>query len=284
MIRLQPIINLVDIKKVFKNKLVFKDITFSIPKGSIFAFLGLNGSGKSTLLNIILEILLPTSGNILMYNSKLKKDKIGVVFQENTFDNELTIYENMIIRGKLYNLKKDYLDNKILELANDLNMTSYLHNKYKYCSGGQKRIAMIAKALLTNPEIIIMDEPTTALDIEARKKVWDYLLKLNKEKNLTIFYSSHYIDEASLATNLCILNKGKIVFNGTYKDLITKYSNKHLEIDLQNNTLKKEINSVSTAISYLNKLDFNKINTFSLKNSNLEEIFLKLVQNENSCI
>lgn len=284
MIRLQPIINLVDIKKVFKNKLVFKDITFSIPKGSIFAFLGLNGSGKSTLLNIILEILLPTSGNILMYNSKLKKDKIGVVFQENTFDNELTIYENMIIRGKLYNLKKDYLDNKILELANDLNMTSYLHNKYKYCSGGQKRIAMIAKALLTNPEIIIMDEPTTALDIEARKKVWDYLLKLNKEKNLTIFYSSHYIDEASLATNLCILNKGKIVFNGTYKDLITKYSNKHLEINMQNNTLKKEINSVSTAISYLNKLDFNKINTFSLKNSNLEEIFLKLVQNENSCI
>ena len=131
MIRLQSIINLVDIKKVFKNKLVFKDITFSIPKGSIFAFLGLNGSGKSTLLNIILEILLPTSGKILMYNSKLKKDKIGVVFQENTFDNELTIYENMIIRGKLYNLKKDYLDNKILELANDLNMTSYLHNKYK---------------------------------------------------------------------------------------------------------------------------------------------------------
>ena len=281
---MQSIINLVDIKKVFKNKLIFKDITFNIPKGSIFAFLGLNGSGKSTLLNIILEILLPTSGKILMYNNKLKKDKIGVVFQENTFDNELTIYENMIIRGKLYNLEKDYLKKKILELANGLNMTSYLHNKYKYCSGGQKRIAMIAKALLNNPEIIIMDEPTTALDIEARKKVWDYLLKLNKEKNLTIFYSSHYIDEASLATNLCILNKGKIVFNGTYKDLITKYSNKHLEIDLQNNTLKKEINSVSSAISYLNKLDFNKINTFSLKNSNLEEIFLKLVQNENSCI
>ena len=165
-----PIIELKNVKKEYKNKLIFKDITFNIPKGSIFAFLGLNGSGKSTLLNIIIEILLPTSGNILMYNNKLKKDKIGVVFQENTFDNELTIYENMIIRGKLYNLKKDYLDNKILELANDLNMTSYLHNKYKYCSGGQKRIAMIAKALLANPEIIIMDEPTTALDIEAQKK------------------------------------------------------------------------------------------------------------------
>ena len=154
---MQSIINLVDIKKVFKNKLVFKDITFNIPKGSIFAFLGLNGSGKSTLLNIILEILLPTSGKILMYNNKLKKDKIGVVFQENTFDNELTIYENMIIRGKLYNLEKDYLKKKILELANGLNMTSYLHNKYKYCSGGQKRIAMIAKALLINPDILIMD-------------------------------------------------------------------------------------------------------------------------------
>ncbi len=273
MIRLQSIINLVDIKKVFKNKLIFKDISFNIPKGSIFAFLGLNGSGKSTLLNIIIEILLPTSGNILMYNSKLKKDKIGVVFQENTFDNELTIYENMIIRGKLYNLKKDYLDNKILELANDLNMTSYLHNKYKYCSGGQKRIAMIAKALLTNPEIIIMDEPTTALDIETRKKVWNILLKLNREQQLTIFFSSHYIEEAQIATNLCILKNGIILFHGTYQTLISKYGKKQLQVQLHHSIIKKEISSIHTALHYLSSLDFHNIETFSLSNSNLEDIF-----------
>ncbi len=284
MILIEPILTIQHVKKDFHHQPVLKDISFTIPKGSIFAILGLNGAGKSTLLHIIMQILLPTSGKVQMNGKPILKDKIGVVFQENTLDEELTIYENLVLRGRLYQIKRKQLHQRIMYLAKELGMESYLDKKYKHCSGGQKRIAMIARALLMNPEIIIMDEPTTALDIEARKKVWDYLLKLNKEKNLTIFYSSHYIDEASLATNLCILNKAKIVFNGTYKDLITKYSNKHLEIDLQNNTLKKEINSVSTAISYLNKLDFNKINTFSLKNSNLEEIFLKLVQNENSCI
>lgn len=117
-----------------------------------------------------------------MNNQKILKEKIGVVFQENTFDEELTIYENMIIRGRLYNIKKNLLEEKILKLSKELGIDSFLHKKYKYCSGGQKRIAMIARALLIDPEIIIMDETTTALDIETRKKLWDFLLKLNKEK------------------------------------------------------------------------------------------------------
>lgn len=279
---LNSILTLKNIKKEFHHTVVLKDISFDIPKGSIFAFLGSNGAGKSTLLNIIIQVLLPTSGKILMNGQKVLKNKIGVVFQENTFDDELTIYENMMIRGSLYNIKNEILQEKILEIVTELGINSFLHTKYKYCSGGQKRIAMIARALLITPEIIIMDEPTTALDIETRKKLWDFLLKLNKEKKLTIFFSSHYIEEAEVATNLCVLKSGKIIFNGTYQDLISNYSKKQLKINLKDITINKEISSVEKALFYLKQLDYKKIDTFSLANSNLEEIFLKLVYNENT--
>lgn len=281
---MDSILTLDNIKKQFNHTAVLKGITFEIPRGSIFAFLGSNGAGKSTLLNIILQILLPTSGKVMMNGKKILKDKIGVVFQENTLDDELTVYDNLMIRGSLYNINKKDLEKKIFELAKELGISSFLHAKYKCCSGGQKRIAMIARAILMNPEIIIMDEATTALDIETRKKVWDFLLKLNKEKRVTIFFSSHYIEEAEIATNLCILKSGKIIFNGTYQELISNYSKKQLEVNIDNTVVKKDMTSVSNALFYLEQLDSRKIDTFSLANSNLEEIFLRLVSNENACL
>lgn len=156
---MNSILTLKNIKKEFHHNIVLKDVSFEIPKGSIFVFLGANGAGKSTLLNIILQILLPTSGEILMNKGKILKHKIGVVFQENTLDDELTIYENMMVRGSLYNIKKKILQERILDITKKLGIDTFLHTKYKVCSGGQKRIAMIARALLMDPEIIIMDEP-----------------------------------------------------------------------------------------------------------------------------
>ena len=281
---MQSILTLKNIKKEFKNKVVLKDVTFKIPKGSIFAFLGSNGAGKSTLLNIIMQIILPTSGTILMNENKIKNEKIGIVFQENTLDEELTIYENLMIRGMLYKINKKELETRINNLSKELGLTPFLHNKYKTCSGGQKRIAMIARSLLMNPEILIMDEATTALDIETRKKLWDFLLKLNKERNLTIFFSSHYIEEAEVATNLCILKSGKIIFDGTYKDLINNYSKKQLKINFKDKEINQEIEGIDKAMLYLKRLNYNDIDTFSLQNSNLEEIFLRLINNENTCI
>ena len=278
---MNALLTLKNIKKEFKQNIVLKDVSFEIPKGSIFAFLGANGAGKSTLLNIIMQILLPTSGKVLMEGKEISKQKIGVVFQENTFDEELSIYENLMIRGKLYNIKSNVLSRRISSISKELGMDTFLHKKYKHCSGGQKRISMIARALLMNPKIIIMDEPTTALDIETRKKLWNFLLKLNKTNHLTIFFSSHYIEEAEIASNLCILKAGKIVFNGKYNDLISRYSNKQLQINFKNKVVKKEISSVKNALEYLQMQDYKQINTFSLSNSNLEEIFLKLINHEN---
>lgn len=181
---MSAILSLKDIKKDFGSTQVLKGVSFDIPKGSIFAFLGANGAGKSTLLNIIMQILLPTSGKVLMNGEHILKERIGIVFQENTFDEELSIYENMMIRGSLYHIKKSELNKRILELSRELGMDSFLYRKYKVCSGGQKRIAMIARALIMRPSIVIMDEATTAIDIETRRKVWDFLLRLNREKGI----------------------------------------------------------------------------------------------------
>lgn len=281
---MKSILTIEHIKKEFHHHPVLNDISFSIPKGSIYAILGLNGAGKSTLLHIIMQILLPTSGKIQMNGKPILKDKIGVVFQENTLDEELTIYENLWLRGRLYHIKKKILHQRIMDLSHELGMDAYLNQKYQYCSGGQKRIAMIARALLMNPEIIIMDEATTALDIETRKKVWNVLLKRNTEKQLTIFFSSHYIEEAIYATDLCILKEGKIAFTGTYQNLISEYSKKQLEIKMRNHTIKKEIDDTKNAFYYLKYLDLNKIDTICISNSNLEDIFLKLVHYEDAHI
>lgn len=275
------ILSLKNIKKDFGSTSVLKGVSFDIPKGSIFAFLGANGAGKSTLLNIIMQILLPTSGEVFMNGEVILKEKIGVVFQENTFDEELSIYENMMLRGRLYGIKKKGLEKRILELSRELGMDSFLYRKYKVCSGGQKRIAMIARALIMNPSIVIMDEATTSIDIETRRKVWEFLLKLNREKGVTIFFSSHYIEEADIATNICILKSGKIIFSGTYQQLISNYSRKQLKINFKDEVIKREISSVRGAICYLEQLDDAKIDTFSLQNSNLEDIFLRLVYHDN---
>ena len=281
---MSAILSLKDIKKDFGSTQVLKGVSFDIPKGSIFAFLGANGAGKSTLLNIIMQILLPTSGKVLMNGEHILKERIGIVFQENTFDEELSIYENMMIRGSLYHIKKSELNKRILELSRELGMDSFLYRKYKVCSGGQKRIAMIARALIMRPSIVIMGEATTAIDIETRRKVWDFLLRLNREKGITIFFSSHYIEETDIASDICVLKSGKIIFSGTYQELMSNYSRKQLKINFKDETIKKEISSVGGALYYLGQLDDTKIDTFSLQNSNLEDIFLRLVYHDNPSI
>ena len=278
---MNSILSLRKIKKQFGHHIVLNSVSFDIPRGSIFAFLGANGAGKSTLLNIITQTLLPTSGTILMNGKELQKEKIGVVFQENTLDDELTIYDNLMIRGRLYSISKNELKSRIITLSKALGMDSFLFQKFQFCSGGQKRIAVIARSLVMNPSLLIMDEATTALDIEIRKRVWNYLLKLNKEQGLTIFFSSHYIEEAKVASNLCILKSGKIIYSGTYQNLIANYSRKKLKVIIGNRVVQKEILSIPSALSYLEQLDLQTVNAFSLQNSSLEDIFLRLIGHEN---
>ena len=268
-----------NVTKKIKGNYILNNVCFNINEGSIFVVLGPNGSGKTTLFNIIMNVLKKSSGDV-----KISNNRVGYVFQENLLDDVLSIYDNLYIRGCLSNINKKELKQKINELSDLLGMNSYLYKEYRKCSGGEKRMASLARALLINPAIIIMDEPTVALDIDARNKFWKILLDLNRKDNLTIVFASHYIEEASLANNLCILKKGKVVYSGTYSELIEKNNIKRLVIYYKNKKEIKSIENIEEGIRILNKLDTKKINYFSIENIGFEEIFLRMVNNENTNI
>ena len=224
-------------------------------------------------------MLKPTSGKIIL-NSSINKNihynQIGIVFQENTLDEELTIYENLIIRGSLYKIDNDKLKNNISKITKSLKMEGYINKKYKECSGGQKRIAMLARAIIIEPKILILDEPTTALDPNIRKTIWDILLKLNRKKNMTIFFSSHYLEEAYYANYICILNKGEILFEGETRKLLNQNGIKKLMIKEKNNSYEKLVNSISIGLDIINSKDISNIVSISLSNLSLEEIFVHM--------
>lgn len=276
------ILRIDNINKSIKHTEILKNVSFNIPKGSIFAFLGPNGSGKSTLINILVELIKPSSGEFIIesnaFDNKKSYNKIGIVFQDNTLDEDLTVYDNLVIRGSLYKIDKKRLKNNIIKIIELLNMKEFVNKKYGECSGGQKRIAMIARAVIIEPSILILDEPTTALDPKIRKTVWNVILKLNKEKNMTIFFSSHYLEEAYYATYICILNKGKILFEGKTRNLLNQSGLKKLTIKKKNNSLEKQVNSIKDGLYYINSVNTSDIISISLGDASLEEIFLKMTE------
>lgn len=281
---MNSILKIDNISKKIKDKEILKNISFEIPKGSILAFLGPNGAGKSSLINIIVKLLEPTSGKIILKNTSInnKKDysQIGIVFQENTLDEDLTVYDNLMIRGSLYTIDKNKLKKNITQITKDLNMEEFINKKYKECSGGQKRIAMIARSIIIEPSILILDEPTTALDVNIRKKIWDIILKLNKKRNMTIFFSSHYLEEAYYANYICILNKGKILFEGERNKLINQNGPKKLIIKEKNNSYESVVNSIKSGLDYLNSIDISNITSISLREPSLEEVFLNMTEHK----
>lgn len=276
------IVKVNNVNKKVKDMEILKNISFKIPKGCIFAFLGANGAGKSTLISILVELIKPTSGEIIIENNgannKNNYSKIGIVFQDNVLDDELTVYDNLMIRGSLYKIDKKVLKNNVVKIIELLNMEGFINKKYGQCSGGQKRIAMIARAVIIEPSILILDEPTVALDPMIRKMVWDIILKLNKEKEMTIFFSSHYLEEAYYANYLCILSKGKILFEGERDKLLSQSKIKKLIIKEHNGLFEMLVDSIKDGMNYLNSRDISNVVSISLGDISLEEIFIRMME------
>ena len=273
-----------NINKKVKNIKILENVSFEIPKGSVFAFLGPNGAGKSTLINILVELLKPNSGEIIIENNILGHKKnysqIGIVFQDNTLDDDLTVYDNLVIRGSLYKIDKNRLHTNIIKVIDLLNMEKFINKKYGECSGGQKRISMIARAIITEPSILILDEPTTALDPKIRRIVWNVILKLNKERNMTIFFSSHYLEEAYYANYICIINKGKILYEGKTEKLLNQSGLKKLIIKEKHDSLEIIVNSIKEGLYYIKSRDISNVVSISLGDVSLEEIFLKMTEDQ----
>ncbi|MFV0550645.1 MAG: ATP-binding cassette domain-containing protein [Anaerorhabdus sp.] len=233
---MEKIISIENLKKTFKDINAVDDISFYVEKGKLFSFLGTNGAGKSTTINILCTLLQKNSGNVIIDNCILGIDdekirsKIGVVFQESILDPLLTVKENILTRGKLYNLSNEELKTSLQFVIQATDIQDFINRPYGKLSGGQRRRADIARALIHKPTILFLDEPTTGLDLKTRELVWSTISKLQKEYQMTIFLTTHYMEEAATSDYIVIINHGKIIAQGTPYDLKEKFSQDRLRI------------------------------------------------------
>jgi len=290
-------------KKEINNAL--REFNIKIPKGSIYGLLGPNGAGKSTFINILGGLVKKNSGCInicginLDENSKECRRKIGIVPQELNIDPFFTPIELLELQAGLYGVHKK--DRKSEEILSNLGLLDQRNAYARTLSGGMRRRLLVAKALVHNPEIIILDEPTAGVDVDLRNNLWSYIKKLNK-KGTTICLTTHYLEEAeNLCDYITILNKGRIIKNDTKTNLLNLIGKKTINFTLDKNTYKvpnslkkydavinetkltlnydKKITQLKTIIEILNvnKIFFNEINTFE---SDLEDVFLDLIKND----
>ncbi len=223
-------INIIEVKeltKVFDDDLTAVDrVSFTVEEGEIFGFLGPNGAGKTTTLNMLATILRPTSGTALVNGFDIHEDpdsvrrSIGFVFQDPTLDIDLTGRENLDFHGRLYGLTKKERRDRIKEILEVVQLTDRADALVKTYSGGMKRRLEIARGLLHYPKVLFLDEPTLGLDPQTRRAIWDYIIRLNQEKNVTIILTTHYTEEADhLCNRIQIIDFGKIVANDTPENL-----------------------------------------------------------------
>ena len=230
-----------DLKKQYGDVLAVKGIDFSVKKGSLFAFLGSNGAGKSTTIEILCTLLEKTSGNVninghtlgTIKDNQAIRQSIGIVFQQSLLDPILTVKENIIHRGRFYNLPKAQLMENYDFVYHYLQLEDIESKKYGQLSGGQRRRADIARAIIHKPNLLFLDEPTTGLDPRTRKFVWDTIERLRQETNMTIFLTTHYMEEATNADQIVIIKKGEIVAQGTPNELKEQYASDQLIIALK---------------------------------------------------
>ena len=225
--------NVIEVKnlvKKYNEHLAVDGINFEVKEGELFAFLGENGAGKSTTINILCTILEKTAGNVKICGHELGREddlirkEIGIVFQNSVLDDKLTVKENLFTRGSYYGLTKKEIEERLKSFYEKFELEEIMKRKYEKLSGGQRRRVDIVRALLNNPKILFLDEPTTGLDPKSRKIVWDYIEYLRKEKGMTIFLTTHYMEETRDANHVVILDKGKVIARGTPAELKSNYS------------------------------------------------------------
>ena len=230
------IIKVKNLTKKFKDFTAVDDISFDVEKGEIFAFLGPNGAGKSTTIKMLTTLLSPTTGSLMLDEHDVTKNpnevrhSFGIVFQDPSLDDELTAYENMEFHGVLYGVPKKIRRERIEQLMNFVELWDRRKSLVKEFSGGMKRRLEIARGLLHHPKILFLDEPTLGLDPQTRNHMWEYLRELNKSEGITVFFTTHYMEEAEkIADRIAIIDHGEIVTSGTGEELKKQTDTNSLE-------------------------------------------------------
>ena len=277
--------------KWYGDYMAVDDIQLEFEKGSFNAILGPNGAGKSTTISMLIGLKKPTKGQIRY----APNTKIGVVFQASVLDEMLTVRENLTIRAQQY---KEIVASRVDDLIHQLGLTAFQKQLYGTLSGGQKRRVDIARALLSQPDILFLDEPTTGLDIQTRKAIWDLLSRLQKDEGMTIILTTHYLDEADEANQIYIVDHGKVIAQGSATAIKSQYASnilkirfkemKDLEKLLQTGMTVKEENELEylfyprtslEAIEYLAKVR-EEIDSFEFRPGTMDDAFIALTGRE----
>lgn len=230
------ILDVKNLTKKYGDFTAVDNISFSVGEGELMGFLGVNGAGKSTTINMLSTLLKPDNGTAEICGLALGKNdneirrKIGIVYQQNCLDNILTVQENLICRGVIHGASKTEAKKRLLELSEILSLDDILKKRYQKLSGGQKRRCEIAAALMHTPELLFLDEPTTGLDPATRKDVWEAVEDLRKNTGMTVFLTTHYMEEAANANRIIIIDKGNIMAAGTPFELKEKYASDLVKI------------------------------------------------------
>lgn len=230
-------ISVKNVSKQFKGGIkAVNNVSFDVKAGSIFAFLGPNGAGKTTTIKMLTTLLRHDSGEIFLngidpvVRPEDARRTFGIVFQDPSLDDELTAYENMYLHAGLYGISRKNIDTKIGEMLDFVELSDRRNDLVKRFSGGMKRRLEIARGLLHTPSILFLDEPTVGLDPQTRNHIWDYIKRLNKERGLTVFFTTHYMDEVErVADTVAIIDHGHIIMTDTVAGVIGKNNSKSLE-------------------------------------------------------
>ena len=246
----KPIIVAEDVTKRFGDIVAVDGISFEVKAGEIFAFLGPNGAGKSTTISMLTTMLRPTAGKLTLNGHDVTKDQasvrksFGIVFQDPAVEEELTAYENMHLHAVMYHVPKKKQTALIDELLKLVDLWERRDSYVKTYSGGMRRRLEIARGLLHHPKVLFLDEPTLGLDTQTRNLLWDYVKKLSEHEGMTIFFTTHYLDEAeAVAGRIAIIDHGRIVATGTAKELANQTKTKSLEgayLELTGKTVRDE--------------------------------------------
>lgn len=231
--------NIIDIRRLSKSfgeVRAVDDLTFKVKKGELFAFLGENGAGKSTTISIMCGTLKKDEGTVLVCGKNVDTDEkeiskeLGVVFQNTVLDGVLSVKDNLVSRASLYDICGKAAEDKIAELSVEFAFSDLLKRPFGKLSGGQKRRIDVARALLNDPSVLVLDEPTTGLDPQTRKLLWEQIETLRKTKNMTVFLTTHYMEEAADADYVVILEHGRIAAEGTPLELKNRFTGDYITI------------------------------------------------------
>lgn len=293
---MDKIIEIKNLHKSFGDIHAVNGLSISVKRGQLFAFLGLNGAGKSTTISIMCGHETKDSGKIFIDGIDLDenldkvKSEIGVVFQFSALDKVLSVKDNLQSRASLYGLSKVQFNERLDEIDSLLNIKCLLNRTFGKLSGGEKRRVDFARALLNKPKILILDEPTTGLDPQTRKTVWNVITKLRKDEQITVFLTTHYMEETTDADYVVILDKGKIVGEGTPIELKNKHTGDFILIyDVKKEDIEKlnlpfkevvggyklSVENTKIATELIKKYDELFVNYEVIK-GNMDDVFLSV--------